>query len=646
MFPKKTGLAIKLIVIIVVSVGTIFISAFVFNYYSLKKIYIDSARNDARDLTRIVSERVSGTLGGVQKVTATIATVIEKHHYNEAELFGLLENAVTYNPEIYGMTIAYEPYAFNPLVHSFAPYVYREHGEIKVSQAHPNYINWRWYSTPKTEKRSVWSDPYVNTVTDSISSTYAVPFYRAEPEKHQFQGVVSATISLEWLQKIVSSTTIGQTGYAFLISKDGDFVTVPKTEYLMNYSIFFVATILLNPNLDKLGQEMVQGKEGFIQINDFIYNQKSWVYYAPVSDSGFSLGVVIPEKELFAGLYHLYRQLVLIALSGLILLVVVISVISRRITKPLHALAGTAAAIAQGNLNVELAEPRSRDEIGSLTLSFREMQEALKEYMVNLAVTTAAKERIESELKIARSIQMSFLPKRFPPMAARDFVEIAALLEPAREVGGDLFDFFMIDDHHLFFTVGDVSDKGVPAALFMAVTITLLKGLTELGLEPAQVFAKVNRELALENDSLMFVTCFCGILNLETGVFAYSNAGHPPPILIRPGQEPHWLTLPPGVFLGINEHSSFGTEQIILQPGDMILAYSDGITEADDQEQRLYSGERLMATVRNYRGDSAEALLQAVRASVADFARGTPQADDITILAARLKQLKTGTRSS
>ena len=129
-------------------------------------------------------------------------------------------------------------------------------------------------------------------------------------------------------------------------------------------------------------------------------------------------------------------------------------------------------------------------------------------------------------------------------------MEIAAVLEPAREVGGDLYDYFLVNDRHLFFMIGDVSDKGVPAALFMAVTKTLLKGLTEVGLEPAQIFAKVNRELAAENDALMFVTAFCGILDLVTGELAYSNAGHNPPLLLRPGQEPQWLSLPEGFFFG------------------------------------------------------------------------------------------------
>lgn len=501
MSSKKTSLAIKLITVIVTSVSIIFILTFVFNYYSLKETYIVVARNDAKDLARITSEHLGAILGGVEKVSQTIAVALENYSYNQTEIVGLLKNTVAFNSGIYGMTVAYEPYAYNPDLSYFAPYVYHDAGDIKVSTAPHNYYNWMWYLNPKTDNRALWSEPYVDTSTDKIMSTYSAPFYRYDQGKKRFQGVVAATISLEWLQKIVSSIGVFKTGYAFLISRDGFFVTVPKNGFTMNYSIFFVATMLEDPALENLGKEMVQGKEGFVQIRDFINHQKSWVYYAPLSDSGYSLGVVIPEQELFADLYRLYKQLVIIAAGGLIFLVGVIIVISRKITKPLRLLAGSTEAIAQGNLNVQLAEPASRDEIGSLTRSFQEMQEALREYIANLAATTAAKERIESELKIARSIQMSILPKRFPPLPAGEYVEIAALLEPAREVGGDLYDYFMIDDRHLFLAVGDVSDKGVPAALFMAVTKTLLKGLSEVGLTPAEVFAKVNRELVQENDS-------------------------------------------------------------------------------------------------------------------------------------------------
>ena len=219
-------------------------------------------------------------------------------------------------------------------------------------------------------------------------------------------------------------------------------------------------------------------------------------------------------------------------------------------------------------------------------------------------------------------------------------MEIAAFLEPAREVGGDLYDYFLVNNRHLFFMIGDVSDKGVPAALFMAVTKTLLKGLTEAGLEPAQVFAKVNRELASENDSMMFVTAFCGILDLETGELAYSNAGHNPPLLLRLGQEPQWLALPEGFFLGVFEQTVYHTQRLRLQPHDTILAYTDGVVEAVDIHQGLYSNQRLITTVKEAPANSAEELVKSVMASVTSFSQGVSQADDITILALRFKGYK------
>lgn len=161
-----------------------------------------------------------------------------------------------------------------------------------------------------------------------------------------------------------------------------------------------------------------------------------------------------------------------------------------------------------------------------------------KEYVKNLTETTAAKERIESELKIARTIQMSFLPKAFPTLQGRQRFDLFAALEPARDIGGDLYDFFLLDEDHVFITVGDVSDKGIAAALFMAVTKTLLKGIAETGMDPSEILNKTNAELCIDNDSMMFVTVFCGILDLRTGLLKYSNAGHEPPILIRRGKAP------------------------------------------------------------------------------------------------------------
>ncbi|MFZ5453608.1 MAG: SpoIIE family protein phosphatase [Thermodesulfobacteriota bacterium] len=625
---------------IVASASIIFLAMIIFNYFFLKKNYLAQAREAAINFSNTKAQQVSLLLADAESVAETLAPIAAGCHFTETELNQILKDAVKNNPEIFGMAIAFEPRAFKPELYHFMPYVYRQGETIKQvyagSQGY-DYFNWRWYAVPKETNRGWWSEPYQDPVNNTIVCTFAVPFSRSDRGRKNFQGVVTASINLKWLQDLVAGAKIFDHGYAFLLSREGVFVTVPKKEWIMNLNIFFAATITDNPELRQAGRKMIAGEEGFVRIKDFIHNRESWLYFAPFPVSGFSLGVVIPENELLAGLYRLSQRLTVICLAGLLFLVVVAILISRKITHPLLLLERSAAAIAAGNLDVALPPPATRDEIGSLTRSFTEMQEALKEYIANLAATTAAKERIESELKIAHSIQMNFLPKKFPPLPAGEFVEIAAVLEPAREVGGDLYDYFLVDDRHLFFMVGDVSGKGVPAALLMAVTKTLLKGLTEVGLQPAEIFAKVNRELASENDSLMFVTSFCGILDLVTGDLAYSNAGHNPPLLLRSGQAPQWLTLPEGFFLGVFPETVYHTRQIKLLPHDLILAYTDGVVEAVDVHQNFYANERLITTVTGIQERSAEAVVKTVKDSVATFSQGAPQADDFTILALRFK---------
>jgi phosphoserine phosphatase RsbU/P len=639
-FRQRTSLALKLTTLIAASAGIIFIVMILFNYLFLKDTYIAQARETAKLLSESKAQKVSLILARAEGAAATLAPLAAGGSRSEAELSQFLQDVVQNNPEISAMTIAFEPSGPRPHLQPLALYVYRQGDTVR--QGHLggdgyNFFNWRWYALPKELNRALWSEPYHEPASDTIVITYAVPFYRDEQGRKHLQGMVAASINLEWLQDIVASAKIFDHGYAFLLSRGGVFITVPQKEWSMNQTIGFVATLTDNAKLREVGESMIRGEEGFVRIRDFLHNRDSWLYFAPFPVSGFSMGMVIPENELFAGLYGLSQRLVAICLGGLVFLVFVAILISRKITRPIRLLERSAAAIAKGDLDAALPEPASRDEIGSLTRSFQEMQEALREYIANLAATTAAKERIESELKIARAIQMNFLPKKFPPLPAGDLVEIAAVLEPALEVGGDLYDYFLVDDRHLFFMIGDVSDKGVPAALFMAVTKTLLKGLTAIGLEPSEIFAKVNRELASENDTMMFVTAFCGILDLKTGELVYSNAGHNPPVLLRPGQEPQWLPLPDGLFLGVSEKTEYHTKRMRLQPQDLVLTYTDGVVEAVDARQQLYANGRLMAAVKGAHEKSAEELVKTVMASVTAFSRGVSQADDISILALRFK---------
>jgi sigma-B regulation protein RsbU (phosphoserine phosphatase) len=188
--------------------------------------------------------------------------------------------------------------------------------------------------------------------------------------------------------------------------------------------------------------------------------------------------------------------------------------------------------------------------------------------------------------------------------------------------------------------VGDVSDKGIPAALFMAVTKTLLKGTAEPYLKPSEILQRVNIELCHDNESNMFVTVFCGILNFKSGELFYSNAGHNPPLLVRASQDPEWLELPQGFFLGVFEESQYHTEKVELRSGDLLLVYTDGVTEAINESKELYSDHRLLETIRTYPDNSPEELVNKVVCTVKSFSKEVSQADDITVLALRFKGIK------
>jgi len=309
-----------------------------------------------------------------------------------------------------------------------------------------------------------------------------------------------------------------------------------------------------------------------------------------------------------------------------------IILISGSITKPLRILVGATNAIAGGNLDVELPMSKSNDEVGKLTNSFLYMEQSLKKHIKDLTETTAAKERIESELNVAREIQMSILPKIFPPFPDRNEFEIFASIEPAREVGGDFYDFFFIDQEHLFFCIGDVSGKGVPASLFMAVTKTLIKAKTTSDMSPDEILSKVNKELCIDNDAVMFVTIFCGILNTSTGEVSYCNGGHNPPYLLPSAKGIKPLNDNSGMALGVLDEATYTESNVTLNDGDGIFLFTDGVTEAMDKHGNMYSDDRLKNLLENQNDFNPVDIVHKTLNEVNNFSSGVSQADDITLM--------------
>jgi len=251
-------------------------------------------------------------------------------------------------------------------------------------------------------------------------------------------------------------------------------------------------------------------------------------------------------------------------------------------------------------------------------------------------VTRMQKERMEGELKVARDIQLGIVPAIFPPFPEREEFDLHASLESAREVGGDLYDFFLLDDDHLCLAIGDVSGKGVPASLFMAVTITLLRAVGHRTALPDEVLARVNAPLCRDNDAAMFVTLFFAVYDVRTGELAYSSGGHPPPYVVRAGGGVEPLPQTAGAGLGVSSRIAFGVGTAQLECGDGLLLYTDGVTEAMDAKGGMFGEARLEAALSGAGPqDGAAPMMAAVRAAVEKFTAGAEQYDDITMLGFR-----------
>jgi sigma-B regulation protein RsbU (phosphoserine phosphatase) len=404
----------------------------------------------------------------------------------------------------------------------------------------------------------------------------------------------------------------------------------------MNETIFSLAEFHNRPELRELGQKMIHGGSGFVAYTT-IGGVTSRMYYAPVPSTGWALAVIFPEAELYADVRSLTLVAAAIALVGMLLLTGAVHGVARAVTAPLGALATATEEIAAGNFDAELPPVRTHDEVGQLTLAFTAMTGALKDYIRDLTETTAAKERIQSELKVATDIQASLLPRLFPAFPDRPEFDIFATMDPAKEVGGDFYDFFFVNPANLCFLVADVADKGVPAALYMMVAKTLLKAEGQRLGEPEQILACVNNILAADNDSCMFTTVFCAILDTDSGEVRFANAGHNPPVLISAAGKARLLPVRAGFVLGPMADAVFTAERMVLQPGEALFLYTDGITEATNRTDEPYGEARLLAALQAAAEMELTEMLRAIRAEVVNHANGAPQSDDITMIAIKYR---------
>ena len=459
---------------------------------------------------------------------------------------------------------------------------------------------------------------------------------------------------LKELKGVFSGIHIGRTGFLFLFDRNKRMLIHPSKEG-QDFA-GFRHPVTGNNHADKLIEASKNPDVPYVYTMDKPddpgnYRYKKICYVTYFEPLGWYLGATVFQEELNypASLINAKQTVLAIIIS--IISVFCSMVLVRKVTDPLVKLAGYTDNISKtgfdafDDIEIKLKPfaGRFKDEVGRLADSFSYMITSLKRHAEQLRETIASREKIRSELRIAHDIQMAMLPD--PPSLVRDDVELYALLAPARDVGGDLYDFFMLNDHQVCILIGDVSDKGVPAALFMSMSKTAIRLISADAAEqtgnvsPSRVLMKVNRELCRNNPLSMFVTLFYGVLDLEKGTLKYANAGHNPPLIMteRGNRKAEFLEKGKGGMLAVYQGVEFEEKTITLHPDDVLFLYTDGITEAMDIEGNFFSADRLKDVISQSVGKSTQELAEKIFAEVKEYSKGIDQSDDIAIMAVKYR---------
>jgi len=657
---RVRGLALRLSALVLTAAGAVLLAIVLTTYFLAREALLHYAEINARNKAQALVNRIESVLTPIPAVVLGTVYDIEdlSPALSDADIYKRLRRVLRDNDALYGACLAFEPNGRRPGLQYFSPYVCRTPlGFKNMDLGGPNYRYHAmdWYQIPRELDRIVWSEPYYDDGGGEVlMSTCSVPFHRVVNGKREVAGIATADVSLEWLKRIVAGTSVLDTGYAFLITRNGTYVTHPAAGVAFNESIFSRAEEYGEAHLREIGKDMVRGRSNYVPLKSLHTGKEGFLVYAPLPSTGWSLGVFYPKDELLASVQGLALVTAALGGGGFLALAVLVWFIARGITLPLRRLTVAAREVAGGKLDTPLPELHARDEVRELAESFGNMQASLRDYIRDLTQATASRERMESELRIAHDIQMGILPKIFPPFPDRSELDLFASLTPAREVGGDFYDFFPCGEDQFCFLVGDVSGKGVPAAFYMAVAKTLIKAVAESAnaggarvtdylpggvvqaarrcTDPGHILTRANNDLAQDNESCMFVTIFCAVLDLKTGAVRYASAGHNPPVLLRAGKGPEYLPTRQEPVAGAMEGVVYTADTLTLAPGDALLLYTDGVTEAMNPAQELYGEARLLAQARALAGQEPKALCERLGEDVHAFAAGAEQSDDITML--------------
>ena len=612
----------------ITTIAIVIIAAVVyFNYHFSNKILIGKIEEGAINQSNLVISKISRITVGTEEIAKNVSEQIPYFQKNGI-LEPFLKQVLRTNPilenihiQLFGNQkknkVVYAGNSFGK--HDFFYDVIISEDLFRNKKAFSDSLN-----------AGFWTEPYYdNRDPEHLLVSYVIPLYLAQSTK--LEGFVSCEVSLKNMRQMLSNIKIGEKGYAYIINKSGRYLTHPNTEWVLRKNLFEKPSVIFHNTIDSVENKIKKGEKGFGHgISQHLNNQKAWFYYAPLSNSDWMVIIVYPEKELFKEIGIIFRKILWISALGIFLLFVINMLVFKRMLDPLVRV----TYAIQRFTSPAGKEGQTKNEIKMLAESLEDWQSKYGILITEQTRTASEKLKFEKDLETAREIQFNIIPSGKPVFANDQKIDLYAILNPAETVGGDLYDYFFIDNTHLLIAIGDVSGKGIPASLFMAIASTLIKTNAKI-LSAKEIVTQVNRELSSRNSNQYFVTLFLGVLNIQTGVLDYCNAAHNFPYILHEEGTFHALSKSHGLPLGIYKDKPYKSSTVDLKFGDSLIMYTDGVINSRDLKDQHYGTERLENNLQSLNNLTAEETVSRLLQSIKLFEGGSHQSDDITILAVK-----------
>jgi sigma-B regulation protein RsbU (phosphoserine phosphatase) len=628
-FTARLVIPLTLAAALVISVG-LFI-----DYELSRRRILDDLAADARAATQAAVQRIQEMTAGVESSVRLLGDALHDRP-DAARVDELLRGVIDSNRHIFGAALAFAPETLAPDA-GRAPYRYRRGDDIiarDLGAGGSAYWREPWFSLARERGEPLWVEPYFDDLGGRVlMTTFSAPIHTGDGDaRGRFLGVVTADVALSDLNSYLESLRIDRSGFGFLLTRAGQVIGAPRGDVQLDTAQDTLRVREPGFAWSEARDALARGESVSSVVDCPGAADGCRLRIAPVSGSDWSVGVVYAEEALLAPLRNYEARVFGIGLAMLLLMAVTVSLIARRLTRPLLGLAAASEAIARGDLDVELPPVTTNDEVGQLLRAFDGMRRDLGDYIARVESAAAARSRMDSELSAARQIQMAMLPQGGEAHQRSDRCELWARLRPAKAVGGDLYSFRQ-SATHLRFCVGDVSDKGVPAALFMARVISLIQQweVQPDDVPPEAAMAQFNTALSRDNDACMFVTLLLGTLDLRSGELRFASGGHSAPLLLRDGRASA-LAQERGPALALQAGLDFPGNRVQLAADDRLLCYTDGFDEACSADEQFLGEAALTAIFEAGDALPVDAAGEALFAAVDRFSAGTTQFDDMSAL--------------